>query len=107
MPCSTARPWPAPTASYIYPSRETTLDITATLFPRQTITNVGVAPLTSMYFEGENDRKRTDDFRPELHDSDGLLMHSGRRRVDLAPPAQSGQEDDLVLQRQQSRAASA
>ena len=44
---------------------------------------------------------RTDDFRPELHDSDGLLMQSGRRRVDLAPPAQSGREDDLLLQRQQ------
>ena len=51
--------------------------MTATLFPRQTITNLGIAPLTSMYYEGENDQKRTDDFRPELHDSDGLLMHSG------------------------------
>jgi len=61
----------------IYPSAETTLDITATLFPRQHIENVGLAPLTSMFFEGENDRKPTDDFRPELHDSDGLLMHSG------------------------------
>jgi glucans biosynthesis protein len=61
----------------IYPSKETTLDVTATLFPRQTITNVGLAPLTSMFFEGENDRKPTDDFRLELHDSDGLLIHSG------------------------------
>jgi glucans biosynthesis protein len=61
----------------LYPSRETTLEVTATLFPRQTIANLGLAPLTSMYYQGENDRKRTDDFRPELHDSDGLLMHSG------------------------------
>ncbi|WP_414472067.1 glucan biosynthesis protein [Microvirga sp. M2] len=61
----------------IYPSKETTLDITATLFPRQRIENVGLAPLTSMFFEGENDRKPTDDFRLELHDSDGLLMQSG------------------------------
>jgi glucans biosynthesis protein len=61
----------------IYPSKETTLDITATLFPRQTLANVGIAPLTSMYFEGENDQHRTDDFRPELHDSDGLLIQSG------------------------------
>lgn len=61
----------------VYPSKETTIDVTATLFPRQPLTNVGLAPLTSMYFEGENDRKPTDDFRMELHDSDGLLMHSG------------------------------
>jgi len=61
----------------LYPSKETTLDVTATLFPRRTIPNVGLAPLTSMFFEGESERKRTDDFRPELHDSDGLLMQSG------------------------------
>jgi glucans biosynthesis protein len=30
-----------------------------------------------MFFEGENDRRRIDAFRPELHDSDGLLMHTG------------------------------
>jgi periplasmic glucans biosynthesis protein len=61
----------------IWPSAETTIDVTATLFPRRTLANVGLAPLTSMFFEGENDQHRTDDFRPELHDSDGLLMQSG------------------------------
>jgi glucans biosynthesis protein len=30
-----------------------------------------------MFFEGENDRKPTDDYRLEIHDSDGLLMQSG------------------------------
>jgi glucans biosynthesis protein len=36
----------------------------------------GVAPLTSMFWHGENsDAAR--DFRPEVHDSDGLLMHNG------------------------------
>ncbi|MFC4174749.1 glucan biosynthesis protein [Microvirga sp. GCM10011540] len=62
---------------HIYPSKETTVEVTATLFPRQSIPNVGLAPLTSMYFEGENDRHQTDDFRLELHDSDGLLIQSG------------------------------
>ncbi|WP_230531443.1 glucan biosynthesis protein [Microvirga roseola] len=61
----------------IYPSKETTVEVIATLFPRQPIENVGLAPLTSMYFKGENDQKHTEDFRPELHDSDGLLMHTG------------------------------
>jgi periplasmic glucans biosynthesis protein len=30
-----------------------------------------------MFFTGENDRRYVDDFRPELHDSDGLLIHAG------------------------------
>ena len=30
-----------------------------------------------MFFLGENDHRLNDDFRPELHDSDGLLIHSG------------------------------
>jgi glucans biosynthesis protein len=61
----------------IYPSPETEIDIQATLFPRRSITGVGIAPLTSMFFSGENERRTGEDFRPELHDSDGLLMHSG------------------------------
>jgi glucans biosynthesis protein len=61
----------------IYPGVETTLEVTATLFPRRTVASVGLAPLTSMFFQGENERRPTDDFRLEVHDSDGLLMHSG------------------------------
>ncbi|MFL5166722.1 MAG: glucan biosynthesis protein, partial [Microvirga sp.] len=61
----------------IYPAIETTIDVTVTLFPRRAMASVGLAPLTSMFFEGENDRRRVDSFRPELHDSDGLLMHTG------------------------------
>ena len=48
-----------------------------TLFPRRPIPRIGIAPLTSMFYVGENDRRFHDDFRPELHDSDGLLMHTG------------------------------
>jgi periplasmic glucans biosynthesis protein len=61
----------------VYPAAETILDISATLFPRRTMPAVGLGPLTSMFFEGENDRNQADDFRPELHDSDGLLLHTG------------------------------
>ncbi len=61
----------------VYPGAETTLDVAAHLFPRRTMAAVGLAPLTSMFFEGENDRNAADDFRPELHDSDGLLLHTG------------------------------
>jgi periplasmic glucans biosynthesis protein len=62
---------------FVYPSNETVVDVTMTLFPRRTISRIGIAPLTSMFFVGENDRRFNNDFRPELHDSDGLLMHTG------------------------------
>ncbi len=71
---------PSVTGAYrfeIWPSEATTLDVGVTLFPRRQLTAVGLAPLTSMFYQGENDPKPADDFRRELHDSDGLLMHSG------------------------------
>ncbi len=57
-----------------------TMEISASIHARRRLTDVGLAPLTSMYFIGENDRhmndrNKYDDYRPELHDSDGLLMH--------------------------------
>jgi glucans biosynthesis protein len=61
----------------IFPGRDTVIDVTMTLFPRRAIQRIGIAPLTSMYFTGENDRRIIDDYRPELHDSDGLLMQTG------------------------------
>ena len=65
----------------IYPSAETSVDVTVTLYPRRRMTRVGMAPLTSMFFLGENDRhlndrNKYDEFRAELHDSDGLLMRT-------------------------------
>lgn len=62
---------------HIYPATETVLDVTMTLFPRRPIPRIGIAPLTSMFFIGENDRRIVGDFRPELHDSDGLMIHTG------------------------------
>jgi len=35
-------------------------------------------PMTSMFFFGPNDRKEVDDFRPAVHDSDGLDILNGR-----------------------------
>lgn len=61
----------------IYPGRETTLEVTATLFARRAVSRLGIAPLTSMYLTGENDMQAARDYRPELHDSDGLLMQTG------------------------------
>ncbi len=61
----------------IFPGVDSVIDVGVTLFPRKAIQRLGVSPLTSMFFTGENDRRYFDDYRPELHDSDGLLMHTG------------------------------
>ncbi len=63
----------------IRPGGKTDMLIEATLFRREDIKKIGVAPLTSMFFYGENTSRRpVDDFRPEVHDSDGLLIKSSR-----------------------------
>ena len=61
----------------IYPGMDTSVEVTATLFARRAISALGMAPLSSMFLAGKNDRRFDDDFRSELHDSDGLLIHAG------------------------------
>ncbi|HEV2542328.1 MAG TPA: glucan biosynthesis protein G [Methylobacterium sp.] len=61
----------------VEPGRNTTTRVSAVLYPRQDLGSVGLAPLTSMYFIGETDRGHSDDYRPELHDSDGLQIATG------------------------------
>ncbi len=53
---------------------ETTMDVDLTLFPRTELRSYGVAPLTSMFLFDETNRGRFDDYRPEVHDSDGLQI---------------------------------
>jgi glucans biosynthesis protein len=54
-----------------------TMDIDAALYPRKQIERLGVAPCTSMFLVGKNDRRVDNDWRPEIHDSDGLQVWSG------------------------------
>jgi len=61
----------------ITPGDVTKMDVDATLYPRKQIERVGIAPLTSMFQCAENDRRVADDWRPEIHDSDGLSMWNG------------------------------
>ncbi|TNC66826.1 glucan biosynthesis protein [Rubellimicrobium roseum] len=56
----------------IRPGAVTEIDVTARLFFRSAVEELGVAPLTSMFlFAGQN-RGEFDDYRPNVHDSDGL-----------------------------------
>jgi periplasmic glucans biosynthesis protein len=52
-------------------------DIQAELFCRKDIARMGVAPLTSMFWYAENNRHLATDWRPEIHDSDGLTIWTG------------------------------
>lgn len=56
---------------------ETLVRVNAVLFPRKDIAKPGIAPLTSMFLYGENTKSAFDDYRPEVHDSDGLLAVNG------------------------------
>ncbi len=56
---------------------DTVMEIECELYPRREISHAGVAPFSSMFFYGPADHTRWDDFRPRVHDSDGLLMHTG------------------------------
>ena len=53
------------------------MDIRARFFARADIERVGLAPLTSMFWYSETDRERRVDWRPEIHDSDGLSLWTG------------------------------
>jgi glucans biosynthesis protein len=53
------------------------MDVDAAIYPRRAIERIGIAPLTSMFQYGENDRRVANDWRPEIHDSDGLAIWTG------------------------------
>lgn len=60
----------------VQPGVETLMDVDLWLFPRTEMRVVGIAPLTSMFLFDETNRGRLDDYRPEVHDSDGLMIES-------------------------------
>lgn len=61
----------------IQPGDTLTMNVDVALYPRRPLDRVGIAPLTSMYQHGENDQRMANDWRPEIHDSDGLSLWSG------------------------------
>lgn len=71
---------PSVTGAYSFavtPGETTVMEVECHLFPRRPIERLGIAPMTSMYQCGENDRRIADDYRPEIHDSDGLALWTG------------------------------
>ncbi len=71
---------PSYTGAYsftIQPGEDTVMNVKAVLFARKEVKRLGIAPMSSMFWFGENSRRRFDDFRPEVHDSDGLAIRMG------------------------------
>jgi len=58
----------------VTPGDQTIVEVENRLFLRKRVGKLGIAPLTSMFYAGENSPSRTEDYRPEVHDSDGLLL---------------------------------
>ncbi|ALQ09611.1 MULTISPECIES: glucan biosynthesis protein G [Pseudoalteromonas] len=58
------------------PTTNTAVKVNMQIFARKDVKKLGIAPLTSMFYHGENSTKFFDDYRPEVHDSDGLLTQS-------------------------------
>ncbi|MGA0600587.1 glucan biosynthesis protein [Caulobacter sp. KR2-114] len=53
-------------------------DVSLTVRLRADVASLGFAPLTSMFWYGEGNRRQAADWRPEIHDSDGLAIWNGR-----------------------------
>jgi glucans biosynthesis protein len=53
------------------------VSIRSELYCRKNIARMGVAPLTSMFWFSETNRHQATDWRPEIHDSDGLALWTG------------------------------
>ncbi|SDF52861.1 glucans biosynthesis protein [Limimonas halophila] len=53
------------------------MDVEAHLFLRRAVTRLGIAPLTSMFWYAQHDKPYRADWRPEVHDSDGLCLWRG------------------------------
>jgi len=72
---------PSVTGAYRFVNRkltdETIQDVSAVVHMRNSVAQLGVAPLTSMFWYGEGDRAQARDWRPEIHDSDGLAIRTG------------------------------
>ena len=103
-------------AFHIRPGAETAMDIAVELFPRRDLTDVGLAPLTSMFLKETHDNDGQPDFRPAVHDSDAFAVwnaHGERLWRPLINPRQVQHtvflEDELrgfgLIQRERNFAA--
>ncbi|SFI34494.1 glucan biosynthesis protein [Jannaschia pohangensis] len=61
----------------ITPGEACEMRVECSLYPRVPLDHAGIGPLTSMFLYDQTNRHRFQDFRPAIHDSDGLLIWNG------------------------------
>ena len=71
----------------IRPGEDTVMDVELTLFPRVDLLQPGIAAGTSMFLFDASNRTAVDDWRAAVHDSDGLMMLTGRSEALWRPLA--------------------
>lgn len=64
---------------------ETVINVTARLFFRADVKEIGIAPLTSMFLFAANNRSAFDDYREQVHDSSGLMIEQKTGEVIWRP----------------------
>ena len=69
----------------ITPGPETVMDIDAEITLRRPVQQLGLAPFSTMFWFGKGTHPKPYDFRPEVHDSDGLLMELGSGNLHYRP----------------------
>ncbi len=57
--------------------RRIVMELEAHLFARRDIARLGIAPFSSMFWYGETGPRQALDWRPEIHDLDGLALWTG------------------------------
>jgi glucans biosynthesis protein len=68
------------------PGSATTVDVRATLFFRKPVATLGLTPFSSMYDYGENAKNHFGNgSHPEIHDSDGVLIHTSKDEWEWRP----------------------
>ncbi len=69
----------------ITPGPDTVMDVVAEITLRKPVHQLGIAPFSSMFWFGEGTHPKPYDFRPEVHDSDGLLMELASGNLHYRP----------------------
>lgn len=65
----------------VQPGKPTIIDVRVELRLRSAVELLGMAPMTSMFWYGKNSNRPANDPRPEVHDSDGLLMEDKGQHI--------------------------
>jgi glucans biosynthesis protein len=94
---------------YIIPGEQTMAEVRAKVYfreddkvkavtpDRKPLKTIGMAPLSSMFWFGKSSERRFDDYRPEVHDSDGLLIQMANGEVLWRPLCNGGETRHQVF----------